>query len=58
MHYYIAILLPLAVSKFIVGFNINNFYILPTPCICVCFLYGSQNKQQLFTYTALTDWFL
>jgi len=21
-------------------------------------LYGSQNKQQLFPYTALTDWFL
>jgi hypothetical protein len=24
----------------------------------VCVLCGSQNKQQLFPYTALTDWFL
>jgi len=23
--------------------------------VCVC---GSQNKQQLFPYTTLTDWFL
>jgi hypothetical protein len=31
-------------------------------CECVyvylCVLCGSQNKQQLFPYTALTDWFL
>jgi len=24
----------------------------------VCDLYGSQNKQRLFPYTALTDWLL
>ena len=24
----------------------------------MCVLYGSQNKQRLFPYTALTDWFL
>jgi len=24
----------------------------------LCVLYGSQNKQRLFPYTALTDWFL
>jgi len=24
----------------------------------VGYLYGSQNKQPLFPYTALTDWFL
>ena len=24
----------------------------------LCVLYGSQNKQQLLPYTALTDWFL
>jgi len=37
-------------------FNIHKFYVLPTQCICV--LCGSQNKQPLFPYTALTDWFL
>ena len=25
---------------------------------CVCVLCGSENKQRLFPYTALTDWFL
>jgi len=24
----------------------------------LCVLYGSQNKQRLFPYTTLTDWFL
>ena len=24
----------------------------------ICVLCGSQNKQRLFPYTALTDWFL
>ena len=24
----------------------------------LCVLYESQNKQQLYPYTALTDWFL
>jgi len=24
----------------------------------LCFVYGSENKQRLFTYTALTGWFL
>ena len=37
-------------------FNIQQFYVLPTQCIYV--LCGSENKQQLFPYTALTDWFL
>jgi len=37
-------------------FNIKQSYVLPTQCICVS--YGSQNKQPLFPYTALTDWFL
>ena len=36
-------------------FNIHKFYVLPTMHLCV--LYGSQNKQRLFPYTALTDWF-
>ena len=38
-------------------FNIQQFYVLPTQCICVFFC-GSQNKQRLFPYTALTDWIL
>jgi len=37
-------------------FNIQQFYVLPTLYLCV--LCGSQNKQRLFPYTALTDWFL
>jgi len=37
-------------------FNIQQLYVLPTLYLCV--LFGSQNKQQLFPYTALTDWFL
>ena len=37
-------------------FNIQQFYVLPTHYLCV--LCGSQNKQPLFPYTALTDWFL
>jgi len=37
-------------------FNTHKFYVLPTQCICV--LCGSENKQRLFPYTALTDWFL
>ena len=36
-------------------FNIQQFYVLPTLCLCV--LCGSENKQRLFPYTALTDWF-
>ena len=38
-------------------FNIQQFYVLPTQCIYV-FLCGSENKQRLFPYTALTDWFV
>jgi len=37
-------------------FNIQQFNVLPTQCVCVSC--GSQNKQQLFPYTALTDWFV
>jgi len=36
-------------------FNIKQFYVLPTQYLCV--LCGSENKQPLFPYTALTDWF-
>jgi hypothetical protein len=38
-------------------FNIRSFYVLPTQCIYV-FLCGPENKQRLFPYTTLTDWFL
>ena len=37
-------------------FNIPQFYVLPTQ-LYLCVLCGSQNKQRLFPYTALTDWF-
>jgi len=28
------------------------------PTVYLCVLYGSEKKQRLFIYTALTDWFL
>jgi len=37
-------------------FDIQNFCVLPPVHLCV--LYGSENKQRLYPYTALTDWFL
>jgi hypothetical protein len=36
-------------------FNIHKFHVLLTQYLCV--LYGSENKQRLFSYTILTDWF-
>ena len=39
------------------SFNIQQLYVLPTNCI-LSVLCGSENKQRLFPYTALTDWFL
>ena len=39
-----------------IRFNIKQFYVLHTQCICV--LCGSENKQRLFHYSALNDWFL
>jgi hypothetical protein len=33
-----------------------KFYVLPTQCIYICVLCGSENKQRLFPYTAVTDW--
>jgi hypothetical protein len=38
-------------------FNIQQFHVLPNHKVYLCVLYGSQNKQRLFPYTALTDWF-
>ena len=38
-------------------FNTHKLYVLPhTAYLCV--LCGSQDKQRLFPYTALTDWFV
>ena len=37
-------------------FNIQQLYVLPTLYLYV--LYFSENKQRLFPYTALTDWFV
>ena len=38
-------------------FNIQQFYVLPTQ-LYLCVLCGSENKQRLFPYTTLTDWFV
>jgi hypothetical protein len=38
-------------------FNIQQFYALHH-AVYLCVLCGSKNKQRLFPYTALTDWFL
>jgi hypothetical protein len=37
-------------------FNIQQFFVLPHSVFI--YVYGYQNKQRLFPYTALTDWFL
>jgi len=37
-------------------FNIQQFYVVPRIYLCV--LYGSQNKQRLFLFAALTYSFL
>jgi len=37
-------------------FNIHKSYVQPTQCIYV--LCGSENKRRLYSYTALTDWFV
>jgi hypothetical protein len=38
-------------------FNIHKLCFLPTQ-LYLRVLCGSENKQRLFPYTALTDWFL
>jgi len=38
-------------------FNIRKFYVLPTQ-LYLCVLCGSENKQRLFPYRKLTEWFL
>jgi hypothetical protein len=34
-----------------------NIILRSAHTVCLCVLCGSQNKQRLFLYTALTDWF-
>ena len=36
----------------------SELFVLGGGCVYLCVLYGSQNKQRLFPYTTLTDWFL
>jgi len=38
-------------------FNIQQLYVLPHT-VYLCVLCGSENKQRLFPYTALTDRFV
>jgi len=38
-------------------FTTHKSYVLPTQ-LYFCVLCGSQNKQRLFPYTALIDWFV
>ena len=38
-------------------FNIQQLYVLPTQ-LYLCVLCGSENKERLFPYTALTEWFV
>ena len=40
-----------------ISFNIQQLYVLPTQ-LYLYVLCGYQNKQRLFPYTTLTDWFL
>ena len=49
------------VTRLILGFrNFANASKITRPAhtVCLCVLCGSENKQRLFPYTALTDWFL
>ena len=45
------------VTIFTTSLRPYKFYVLPTQ-LYLCVLCGSQNKQRLFPYTTLTDWFL
>jgi hypothetical protein len=44
-------------TAYATGFNVHKLYVLPHT-VYLCVLCGFQNKQRLFSYTALTDWFL
>jgi len=38
--------------------RIHSQIIRSANTVYLCVLYGSQNKERLFSYTALTDWIL
>ena len=38
-------------------FNTQQLYVLPTQ-LYLCVLCGSENRQPLFPYTTLTEWFV
>jgi len=40
------------------GFKGLNTNLRSAHTVCLCVLCGSENKQRLFPYTTLTDWFL
>jgi len=44
-------------SLYVPTFNNKSVYVLPTQ-LYLCVLCGSWNKQRLFPYTTLTDWFV
>jgi len=50
----------LRIFKMFHGLMNNPLYIIlrSAHTLYLCVLCGSQNKQRLFPYTALTDWFL
>ena len=50
-------ILRFTLSNTVVGAAISNKLFCTRKLYC-CVLCGSENKQRLFPYTALTDWFL
>jgi len=48
--------LNLRLTSYTASFNIQKFCVLPTLHLCV--LRGSQNKQRLLRYIALTGWLI
>ena len=54
--YFVLTVLFLVVTLCTTRFNIQKCYVQPTQCIHAFILCGSQNRQRLFPYTALTGW--
>jgi hypothetical protein len=46
------------VTIYITSFNIKKKMLRSAHTVYLCVLCGFQNKQRLFPYTALTDWFV
>ena len=49
-------LLTVVFNSYTARFNIHKFHVLPHT-VYLCVLCRSKNKQRLFPYTALTNWF-